>query len=201
MNYSNYKSDSDQHGGMIPTMPGEMYGNSHEVYDVYPRGYDDRDISYGSYIAGDHFDEPPPPTYSTSYHQLHPGAAVVVSTGDPGLSQDDPYGVGAAHPPQQQSPSPPLSDRAYVSNPYGDPRLRHPGSLAFPDVDQDNEEEEADPPLNGDLPPVGGGGGDLRWRDPDLEEVIEYLSHENEAIRANAAGKRHHHGSSSPRGR
>ena len=71
-----------------------------------------RDISYGSYIAGDHFDEPPPPTYSTSYHQLHPG--VVVSTGgDPGLSQDDPYGVGASHPPQQQSPSPPLSDRAY----------------------------------------------------------------------------------------
>ena len=30
---------------------------------------------------------------------------------------------------------------------------------------------------------------DLRWRDPDLEEVIEYLSHDNEAIRANAAGK------------
>ena len=32
----------EQHGGMIPTMPGEMYGNSHEVYDVYSRGYDDR---------------------------------------------------------------------------------------------------------------------------------------------------------------
>ena len=37
----------------------------------------------------------------------------MVSSGDPGLSQDDPYGVGASHPPQQQSPSPPLSDRAY----------------------------------------------------------------------------------------
>ena len=36
-----------------------------------------------------------------------------MTSGDPGLSQDDPYGVGAAHPPQQQTPSPPLSDRAY----------------------------------------------------------------------------------------
>ena len=46
-----------------------------------------------------------------------------------------------------------------MSNPYGDPRLQHPGSLAFPDVDPDNDEDEADPPLNGDLPPGGGGGG------------------------------------------
>jgi len=138
MNYSNYKPEADQHGGLIPTTPGEMYGNSHEVYDVYPRGYDDRDIQYGSYIAGDHFDEaPPPPTYSTSYHQLHPGhpgveqlhpghPGVVVTSGDPGLSQDDPYGVGAAHPPQQQTPSPPLSDRAY------DLRFSPSRSVSFP---------------------------------------------------------------------
>ena len=53
-----------------------------------------------------------------------------------------------------------------MSNPFGDPRLQHPGnlqqhpgSLAFPDVEQDNEEDEADRPMNGDLPPGVDAGG------------------------------------------
>ena len=58
-----------------------------------------------------------------------------------------------------------------VSNPYGDPRLQHPGnlqqhpgSLAFPDVEGDNDEDESDPPMNGDLPPGGGVGAGGRSR-------------------------------------
>lgn len=34
--------------------------------------------------------------------------------------------------------------------------------------------------------------GDQRWRKPDLPEVIEYLSHPNDAIKANAAAYLQH---------
>ncbi|KAL1430653.1 hypothetical protein MTO96_002260 [Rhipicephalus appendiculatus] len=60
------------------------------------------------------------------------------------------------------------------------------------------------PPLEGQLPPrppyVGPpldgsdprGGGDVRWRDPDLHEVIEFLGHPNSVVRANAAAYLQH---------
>ncbi|KAF8785904.1 splicing regulator ARVCF-like isoform X1 [Argiope bruennichi] len=35
--------------------------------------------------------------------------------------------------------------------------------------------------------PVDSEGGDVRWRDPDLHEVIEFLGHPNNVVRANAA--------------
>ncbi|XP_064476497.1 splicing regulator ARVCF-like isoform X1 [Ornithodoros turicata] len=59
------------------------------------------------------------------------------------------------------------------------------------------EEEEA---LDGQLPPrnygpMDGdprGAGDVRWRDPDLHEVIEFLGHPNSVVRANAAAYLQH---------
>ncbi|KAH8036321.1 hypothetical protein HPB51_024887 [Rhipicephalus microplus] len=36
------------------------------------------------------------------------------------------------------------------------------------------------------------GGGDVRWRDPDLHEVIEFLGHPNSVVRANAAAYLQH---------
>lgn len=38
----------------------------------------------------------------------------------------------------------------------------------------------------------GGPGGDVRWRDPDLHEVIEFLGHPNSVIKANAAAYLQH---------
>ncbi|GFS82697.1 catenin delta-2 [Nephila pilipes] len=52
-----------------------------------------------------------------------------------------------------------------------------------------NESTHPVPPRHPHLEyaPVDSEGGDVRWRDPDLHEVIEFLGHPNNVVRANAA--------------
>ncbi|KAI1280908.1 Catenin delta-2 [Halotydeus destructor] len=49
-------------------------------------------------------------------------------------------------------------------------------------------------PTGGPLMPeaTNGSNGDVRWRDPDLHEVIEFLSHPDDVIKANAAAYLQH---------
>ncbi|GIX93501.1 catenin delta-2 [Caerostris extrusa] len=52
-----------------------------------------------------------------------------------------------------------------------------------------NETSHPVPPRHPHLEyaPLDTEGGDVRWRDPDLHEVIEFLGHPNNVVRANAA--------------
>ncbi|XP_077549850.1 adherens junction protein p120 isoform X7 [Haemaphysalis longicornis] len=153
-------------------------------YVTYPyTGATDNSHGYGSYDTG---------TYG---YLGAPGAS------SPGYSP----GYEGAPPPQGYLDRRPSYDEHQAGPPGGGPR--GPYGAGPPRALFEEEEEEASPappPLEGQLPPrppyVGPpldgsdprGGGDVRWRDPDLHEVIEFLGHPNSVVRANAAAYLQH---------
>ncbi|XP_075528733.1 adherens junction protein p120 isoform X1 [Dermacentor variabilis] len=137
---------------------------------------------------------PHPDRYGTYGYLGAPGAS------SPGYSP----GYEGAPPPQGYLDRRPSYDEHQAGPPGG---ARGPYGAAPPRALFEEEEEEASPappPLEGQLPPrppyVGPpldgsdprGGGDVRWRDPDLHEVIEFLGHPNSVVRANAAAYLQH---------
>ncbi|XP_077549846.1 adherens junction protein p120 isoform X4 [Haemaphysalis longicornis] len=173
--------------------------------DGYPHsGYDELDPqpprAGGAEYAPDCYRSTPSPAphpdrYGTYGYLGAPGAS------SPGYSP----GYEGAPPPQGYLDRRPSYDEHQAGPPGGGPR--GPYGAGPPRALFEEEEEEASPappPLEGQLPPrppyVGPpldgsdprGGGDVRWRDPDLHEVIEFLGHPNSVVRANAAAYLQH---------
>jgi hypothetical protein len=125
--------------------------------------------------------------------------------------QHSPYGYAPGPQPQMHSPGggyyntyddapqgyldrrPSYDDHAtYGGSMHGPPQVPH--SV----YEEDETAYHANPPASRQGFPMDhlvipdGSLGDVRWRDPDLHEVIEFLAHPNNIVRANAAAYLQH---------
>ncbi|XP_042145466.1 catenin delta-2 isoform X2 [Ixodes scapularis] len=179
---------------MSPLMVApEGYNHGHSGYDelepVPPRG--------GTEYVQDRYRSTPSPAphpdrYATYGYLGPPGAT------SPGYSP----GYEGAPPPQGYLDRRPSYDEHHPPGGPGGARAGVPGMGPYGAPHAVFEEEEGGPApsLDGPPRPYGGpldgtdlrGGGDVRWRDPDLHEVIEFLGHPNSVVRANAAAYLQH---------
>lgn len=177
---------------MSPLMVApEGYNHGHSGYDelepVPPRG--------GAEYVPDRYRSTPSPAphpdrYATYGYLGPPGAT------SPGYSP----GYEGAPPPQGYLDRRPSYDEHHPGPGGARAGVPNMGPYGAPHAVFEEEEGGPAPPLDGPPRPYGGpldgtdprGGGDVRWRDPDLHEVIEFLGHPNSVVRANAAAYLQH---------
>ncbi|CAG2162045.1 unnamed protein product [Oppiella nova] len=187
---NNYHNDYRLDGSATPSMVSE----TGPMNPLPPSGYYELDTSTHHPIQPIH-------------HTLNPQMV------------EDPYGYGRRPSPQMHSPGGGFF-QTYDEAPQGyldrrpsfDDYANYGGSLHGPQYNLTAaqlphtvyEEETPYVVSNSHMPPMpampgvehlvmpDGTGGDVRFRDPDLHEVIEFLNHPNNIVRANAAAYLQH---------
>ncbi|XP_035227216.1 catenin delta-2-like, partial [Stegodyphus dumicola] len=119
----------------------------------------------------------PLPATSPGYHQYDPGLPQGYLDRRPSYDEH----------PQTRTPQSQHPNSAYARAPRSGYEEEDPIALG-------SEGTHPVPPRHPHLEyaPVDSQGADVRWRDPDLHEVIEFLGHPNNVVRANAAAYLQH---------
>lgn len=174
-------SESPQPHRAMPQVPRA----EEPIYNHRPAGYDDM-IDPAAMI-------PPRAEYPDRFGTYgYTGATVPVTS--PGYTS---YDSGAA-PQGYLDRRPSYDDHPQMQVPHGRPPAPYPHPTR-PIMEEGPPDE---PPTESQYPPprhphldsasVTAEDRDVRWRDPDLHEVVEFLSHPNNVVRANAAAYLQH---------
>ncbi|EEC20464.1 armadillo repeat protein, putative [Ixodes scapularis] len=168
-----YSGPTDNSHGYGTYDSGEPPSPASQVappHSGYPQDY----ATYGSYLRdydyGGYPGQAPTPPSVTSESPLPPHAVPQAATSRSIMSplMVAPEGYNHGHSGYDElEPVPPRGGTEYVQDRY----RSTPSPAPHPDRY---------------------GGGDVRWRDPDLHEVIEFLGHPNSVVRANAAAYLQH---------
>ncbi|XP_022244181.1 armadillo repeat protein deleted in velo-cardio-facial syndrome-like isoform X3 [Limulus polyphemus] len=171
-------------------MPQAPHGGPID-FNHHPSGYEELDTTVGlprSNFQDRYGNTPSPAPPGDRYGPYgYPGPQIPVTS--PGYN---PYELGP--PPQGYLDKRP----SYDDHPQGHPTPYYPAPTAVLEDDVRLEtlpEGQLLPPPRHphlDYDPVETEGRDVRWRDPDLHEVIDFLGHPNNVVRANAAAYLQH---------
>ena len=161
---------SNPYGSPLQRSDQKDYSGSHLNIDVPTRNRLPSDQHLDSPQSDRYSERGSQDTYGRRPQLLMPGLDEVRSQSPAGMDRGPPY--------DSQSRLPPL-DQDLDSH----PRMEAPSLLGAP-MDQEGRPPSAQ---SGSQGPE-----DMRWRNPDLPEVIEYLSHHNDMVKANAAAYLQH---------
>ncbi|GAB6022126.1 hypothetical protein CHUAL_006267 [Chamberlinius hualienensis] len=189
--------------------------SSRRNYDAYP-GYQDYEgggvgVGVGPSVGTSQPRSPlPPPDYALYHMRPGEGNGAPSGGGSGGYNSlkaalrpptpPSPNSEASASPPPQRAllgpfpqPFPPLSgyDELDYSLLLSTPNNNDiSGRTPYEDEEPDDEEDEFYPNhMRNALRPLH---SDVRWRDPDLQEVIEFLRHPNNTVKANACAYLQH---------
>lgn len=160
--------------------PGAGVGGMNHLPPQMPSGYDELDVTLQYAQFGQHVENP---------YGYAPGPVLIAPQGQPMHSPGGgpTYGLYEPHPPQGYLDQRPSYDDHSLYGPATGMYAPIPPHLVFDENHAGETHGMLPEGANGGIP-----GSDVRWRDPDLHEVIEFLNHPNGVIKANAAAYLQH---------
>ncbi|XP_067122385.1 catenin delta-2-like isoform X2 [Centruroides vittatus] len=185
-------SESPQPRRAMPQVPR----SGETEYNHRPAGYDELDPTL----------VPSRPEYQERFPSTPSPGPVSDRFGPYGYSGTQIPATSPGYAPYEAPPPQGYLDRrpSYDDHPQSQvPHIRPPTSYTHPSRVAEENAGLPLPTMDRQYPPpprhphlenesIDGEGRDVRWRDPDLHEVIEFLGHPNNVVRANAAAYLQH---------